>query len=138
VKPAPAVPQQPVELAVLSDRVAGGKRIVTVEVRSNRGADRVALLWKTRATVERVTVNGVTPPPRSARFRNYLAPEWHRVGVRGQEAHIEIVMRGMLPIELLASDTSFSVPPGAPPRVNAVPSDEGDTTVTIRKGRAGS
>jgi hypothetical protein len=133
VKPAPVKIAQPVELIVLSDEREGGKRKVTVEVRSARGAQRVALLWKTRATVDRITVNGVTPPPRGGRFQNELGPEWHRVGVRGQEAHIEIVMRGAMPIELLASDTSSGVPPGAPVRRNAVPSDDGDTTVTIRK-----
>lgn len=137
VKPVPAVPIQPVELVVLSDQMQGGKRIVTVEVRSVRGGQRVALLWKTRATVDRVTINGVTPPQGGDRFGSYLAPQWHRVGVRGQEARIEIVMRGALPIELLASDTSFSAPPGAPARVNAVPSDDGDATVTIRKGPPG-
>lgn len=133
VKPAPAAPIQPVELVVLSDQMHGGKRIVTVELRSVRGGQRVALLWKTRATVDRVTINGVTPPAAGDRFGSFLAPGWHRVGVRGQEARIEIVMRGASPIELLASDTSFSVPPGAPARVNAVPSEDGDTTVTIRK-----
>ncbi|HKO54398.1 MAG TPA: M28 family peptidase, partial [Thermoanaerobaculia bacterium] len=137
VRQASPVKIAPVELIVLSDENAGGKRKVTVEVRSVRGAERVALLWKTRATIERITINGVTPPAPGGRFRNEMGPEWHRVGVRGQEAQVEIVMRGAMPIDLLASDTSSGVPPGAPARVDAVPSDDGDTTVTIRKGPPG-
>ncbi|HEV7923671.1 MAG TPA: M28 family peptidase, partial [Thermoanaerobaculia bacterium] len=68
VKPAPAASLPPVEIVVLSDQLEAGKRKVTVEVLSVRGAERVALLWKTRATVDRITVNGVTPPEPGGRF----------------------------------------------------------------------
>lgn len=137
VKDAPNASLPRVEVAVLSDRAEGGKRFLTVEVRSMRGAERVALLWKTSAALERVTINGVTPPPRGARYRNYLGPEWTRVGVRGQEAHIEIVLNGTAPVELIASDTSFHVPAGMPARRLAVPSDDGDTAVTLQTKKAG-
>ncbi|MCU1348286.1 MAG: Peptidase family, partial [Acidobacteria bacterium] len=138
--PAPAIAVAPVEARVVSD-VRTPKRTLTIDLVSRRNAPRVGLVWKTKATVDAIRINGVTPPPAPPRFRNGLAPGWHQVLVRGSSAHIEIVMREVAPIEAVAMDATFGLPPAGLPLTRArdaspaVASQEGDQTTTRRAYR---
>lgn len=139
VEPAPKLGLAPVEMQIASDTRAEGKRHLVVDIRSPRGASRLALMFRTKATVDAVTINGIAPPPPTARTVNVLAPEWHRVVVHAPAARVEIVTRGWLPIELTAADYSYGLPAQAAPLLRAraeahgVPSDEGDLTITLRR-----
>ena len=141
VSAAPRLGLTPVELRIASDSQVAGKRHLVVDLHSARGAERVALMFRTRATVDAITINGIAPPPPSARFVNVLAPEWHRVVVHAPDARIDVVTRGALPIELTAADYSYGLPAEGAQLLQAraaahgVASDEGDVTVTMRKGR---
>jgi hypothetical protein len=128
------------EIAIVRD-VRAGKRTLVVRVRSVRGAQRIAVQFRTGQTLDSIRVNGTTPPPAPARWRSYLAPQWSRVVVRGGEAEIELVIRGTKPIDVVAMDYSFGLPPSgealikARDAADAVTSDEGDITVATRKGK---
>lgn len=140
VAPAPSIAIAPVEARVVSD-VRTPKRTLTIDVVSMRNAPRVALAWKTSATVEAIRVNGIAPPPRPLRFRDDLAPEWHHVFVRAPSARIEIVMRSAAPIEAIVSDGSPGLPSEGAALAHtrdaslATASQEGDQTVTRRTYR---
>src|SRR6185436_12097873 len=108
-------------------------------VHSPRGAPRVSLVFHA-PSLQSMTVNGVAPPPHTARYANFLAPGWHRVAVRGaSEARIDLVLRDATPIDAIVSDASFGLPAAGAAVVRAraastaVPSDEGDLTVTMRR-----
>jgi len=135
--PAPAIPITPVEATIVSD-VRAPKRTLTLDLVSRRNAPRVGLAWKTTATVDAIRINGIAPPPRSARFHDAMAPGWHQVLVRGSSARIEIVMRELAPIAAVAMDATFGLPPEgtallrARDGLPAVASQEGDQTSTRR------
>lgn len=138
--PAPALSLPPVEMRVLRDERAGNKRTLLVAVRSQRGAPRLSFMFHA-ASIESLRVNGVVPPPRT-RGRDFLAPGWHRVIVRGAaEAQIEIVTSDMQPLEAVAADATYGLPPQGAPLARAreasicVPSDDGDVTQTMRRAR---
>ncbi len=125
--PAPRVAPR-VELSATRD----GERLV-VRVRSSRGANRLSLLLNGDASVLRV--NGVTPPPRPARFRQRLAPGWHVAVANGvDEMIVECRARGR--VEAVASDMTFGLPAPAAPLVaarnasRAIASQDGDVTIT--------
>src|SRR6185503_20103075 len=80
VAAAPALGAPPPEVRVVSDEGGGGRRKVTLHIRSARNAARVGILFRTPALLS-VRVNGVAPPPPSQRFRNFLGQHWHQVGV---------------------------------------------------------
>ena len=136
--PAPAMQLPPVEARVLSRDA----HHVAILVRSPRGAPRVSLAFHAPA-MQSMTVDGVAPPPPTARHVDYLAPGWHRVAVRGaSEARIDLVLGdGSAPIDAIASDASFGLPPDgaaiarARAESTAVPIGEGDLTVTTRRLR---
>ncbi len=138
--PAPPLPLAPVLVTRTSD-VAVGKRTLTLHVESPRGASRVNLYFRTQATVEGLRINGVVPPPATG-VRRWLAPGWHIAAVRGGSSmDVEITMHGLAPVEVVATDTSFALPheggaiAAARDASNAVPSDEGDVTMTMRTAR---
>jgi hypothetical protein len=141
VAPAPAAANPPPTVTVVAAAgVAGdGTRLVTIDVASARGAPRVAIAWHTSAQTVAVRINGVTPPPKPARWNRYLAPGWNRVQVRGSSAHVEITLRGAAPAEAVVSDTSFGLPAAGAPlgavrdASGAVPVRDGDVTVVERR-----
>ena len=136
--PAPAMHLPPVEVRVLSRD--GGR--VSLLVRSPRGAPRVSLAFHALA-LQSMTVNGVAPPPPTARHYDFLAPGWHRVAVKGaSEARIDLVLRDAnASIEAIATDASFGLPPAgaalarARTESNGTPWDDGDLTITSRRTR---
>ena len=87
-------------------------------------------------------IDGVVPPARTARYVDYLAPGWHRVAVRGaNEARIDLVLRDAAPIDAIVSDSSYGLPSEgtalarARTASTAVPSDDGDLTITTRRAK---
>ena len=136
--PAPALGLLPAEVRLLSRN--GGR--VALLIRSPRGAPRVSLAFRA-ASLQSMTVNGVTPPPPTARYVTFLAPGWHRVAVRGaSEARIDLVLSDMTEsIEAIVSDASFGLPAEGAALVRArsestaVPIGEGDLTITSRRSR---
>jgi len=141
VAAAPALGVPAPELRVVRDERGGGKRKLTLQVRSARNAARVALLFRTPA-LEAIRVNGVAPPPPPQRFRNFLAPEWHQAAVRGaSEALVEITLGRDGPIDVVVSDTSYGIPPAGAALARArdasvaVPVHDGDTTTLVRRLR---
>ena len=114
-----------------------GERLV-VRVRSSRHANRLTLMVKGDATVLRV--NGVTPPPRPARFRERLLRGWHLAVANGVgEMVVEWRARG--PVEAVASDMTFGLPPAAAPLLaaraasTAIATQDGDVTITRTRGK---
>jgi hypothetical protein len=136
--PAPAMHLPPVEARVLSRDT----HHVALLVHSPRGAPRVSLAFHA-PTLQSMTINGVAPPPPTARHVDYLASGWHRVAVRGaSEARIDLVLGdASAPIDVIASDASFGLPPAGAALVRAraestaVPIGEGDLTITTRRQR---
>lgn len=125
--PAPRVAPR-VELSAARE----GDKLV-VRVRSPRGANRLTLLLQGDATV--LSVNGVTPPPRPARFRERTTSGWHRAVANGvDEMIVECRARGR--IEAVASDLTFGLPAAAAPLIAvrngslAIASQDGDVTIT--------
>lgn len=109
--------------------------LVTVQVRSPRHANRIALLVK-GGTVRRV--NGVAPPPGRHRFRSFRG--WHYAAVYGLDAMtVEIVANG--PVEIVASDATFGLPPSgavlarARDASNATAFQDGDLTLTRARAK---
>jgi hypothetical protein len=88
-----------------------------------------------------VRINGVTPPPRPARWRSSLVWGWHRIAIRGQAAHIELTVRGDAPAEAIIFDTSFGLPASGAALIRArdasgaVPVHDGDVTIVERHAR---
>jgi hypothetical protein len=137
VAPAPALRLPPVELRVLS-RSAGHLSLL---VRSPRGAPRLTLAFRA-PSLQSMTIDGVAPPPRTARYVDFLAPGWHRVSVRGaSEAHIDLTLRDAAPIDAIVSDSSYGLPSQGATLARArtaspaVPSDDGDLTITTRRAK---
>jgi len=136
--PAPAMNLPPAEAVLL----ARNGRNVSILIRSPRGAPRVSLSFRAES-LQSMTVNGVAPPPPTARHVGYLAPGWHRVSIRGaSEARIDLVLDNLTEsIETIVSDASFGLPAEgaavirARAESTAVPIGEGDLTVTSRKAR---
>ena len=106
---------------------------LTIRVRANRAADRLTLRIKGDAKVLRV--NGVPPAPRPARFRERYARGVASAIASGvQEMVVECTARGR--VEAIAGDLSFDFPRSGAALVearnasNAVPSQDGDVTIT--------
>ncbi len=152
---APRLPITPPEIRIISDSqdvrpTSAGQdglkpvphgRDLTLQLRSARGAERIALIFHATG-LARVRVNGVTPPPQPPKVRVPLASGWHEVSVRGaQQAQIEIMLQRDQPIEALVIDRSYALPQEALPLTRArdasmaVPSDAGDGTVVRRRVR---
>jgi hypothetical protein len=116
------------------------KRTIAWTVRSQRGASRVALFFRTDAAVDSIRINGIVPPP-STRGRSPFARGWHRAVVRGEHMTVEATMQSAEPIDVVALDYSYGVPPAAAPLIaardasQAVQSDDGDLTVTVARQR---
>jgi hypothetical protein len=106
----------------------------SIRVRSQRNADRVALVIHARPAA--IRINGIVPPPRSARFHSPLAPDWTRVVIRGSEMVVDV--GSATPVEVYASDYTFGPPPvghalaAARNASRAQTSDDGDMTITLR------
>jgi Peptidase family M28 len=115
-----------------------GMQVVTLELASPRHAPRINLSWRSDGAVESIRVNGVTPPPRPAGDRSYLAPGWHRLLIRGSSARVEIVTRTAAAAEATLADVSFGLPAFAAPLATArdvsgaVPVHDGDLTFVER------
>lgn len=107
--PAPDLHLAPPELTVVRDETHG-KRTLVLHARSLRGAHRIAIAFKTAATVDAVRVNGVVPPPKTGRRGDtgFVKPE--RVVVWAPEADIELTTRGARPIDVTVSDYTFGLP----------------------------
>ena len=138
--PASREPLTPPELNILLDEGSAHRHIVA-RLRSTRGASRLALYARTPA-LESLRVNGTAPASRSARFREFLAPGWQRVIVRGaQEVEIDLTLRRSDPIDVVIADSTPGLPPAgaalaaARDASIAVPADDGDTTTVMREMR---
>ncbi len=127
-------PAQSIAPRVEMSATRNGEQLV-VRVRSSRGANRLTLLLKGDVTVLRV--NGVTPPPRPARFQESRRDEWRRAVANGvTEMVVECRARGR--VEAVGSDLTFGIP--ATPLIakrnaaTAFPTQDGDMTITRAKG----
>ena len=111
---------------------------LTVRVRTQRGANRLALVLKGDATILRV--NGVTPAPRPARFRDRQARGTKSAVAEGvQEIVVECTARGR--IEAIGSDLSYGFPAAGAKLVEArnasiaIPAQDGDVVITRVRAR---
>jgi hypothetical protein len=127
----------PPELQILSATPGRFK----LRIRSSRGAPRIALYFRA-PSFQTLLVNGSPLPAQTPRFREFLAPGWHRAAVRGaQEAHVEILLKRDEPIDAILVDTAPGLPPASAALVAArnasvaVPTDDGDTTTVMRRVR---
>lgn len=111
---------------------------LTVRIRSSRGANRLVLLLHGDATL--VSVNGVAPAPRPARFRERMPKGWHFASANGvEEMVVECIARGA--VDAVASEMTFGLPPFAAPILNArdtspaIPIQDGDVTITRTRAK---
>lgn len=106
-------------------------------VHSPRGAQRVAIYFTGEPTS--IQINGVTPPPRT-RGPILFAKGWNRAVVRGADAIIEVKLARGAQVTYIAADYTYDSPPAAAPLLaarnasTAVPSDDGDMTITRQRG----
>jgi hypothetical protein len=124
---APA-PVHPMPRVTMSGERAGN--IVTVRVRTHRGANRLTLFVR-GGTIRRV--NGLAPPPGRGRFR--AMRDWQMASAAGvEEMVVEVVANRK--IEAAASDFTFGLPPSgaallrARAASTATTIQDGDTTIT--------
>jgi hypothetical protein len=106
---------------------------LTVRLRSPRGGNRLSLLLK--GDVKIVRVNGVTPAPRGARFRDRRPRGWSSAAANGvSEMVVECTARGR--VEAIGSDLTFGLPAAGAALVKAredstaIPLQDGDVTIT--------
>ncbi len=135
---APALQIPQIQLNVVSDTRKEGKRSLVLQLHSNRNASRLAMFFRSEATIDRVSINGVTPPPRPEHFYELVDPGWQRIATHGgNDAVVEILARGSAPISIVATDTTYELPPAgsslarARDESNAITSHEGDVTQTL-------
>ena len=140
VAPAPREPIAPPAVGWAAAS-RGDTREITLDVMSTRRAPRLLIAWHSEAEVIGLKIDGVSPPPRPARWHGSLAPGWNRIFVLGSQAHIEITMRGLAPADALITDLSFGLPPSGAPlarardAAGAVPVQNGDVTAVERRLR---
>ena len=109
----------------------------TIHVVSKRGADRVALAIHGR--VPSLRINGVAPPPRTARFHSFLGEGWTRVFTYGSEMTVDLGSASA--VDVVATDYVRGLPPEARDlaagraAVHAVQSDSGDVTITMTRAK---
>jgi hypothetical protein len=134
---APELAIPPAEVQVVRDVRQGGRHL-TLHIRSNRNAPRIALIFHAPSFAS-LRVNGITPPPMT-RPRGGLAPGWHRVAIRGaSEATIDIDLTRAEPIDAVIVDGSYGLPPAGAALAHArdasmaVPVQEGDIMTTLRR-----
>ncbi len=116
--------------------------ISRVEMTSTRNGDRVTITIRALRPVNRLTlalrggtvlrVNGITPPPRPARWRE-RSETWRFAIMNGSDQMtVEVQAKGAL--EAIASDVSYGLDAPALQRArdasNAVPIGEGDVVIT--------
>ena len=140
--PAPALSVPTVELNVVSDTQQRGRRTRVLQLHSPRNAARITLFLQTNATIESLRINGVAPPPKPAHYYELVANGWHRIAIYGGgDATIEVVTRGALPINAIATDLTYGIPAfggrlaQARDASNAITSDDGDVTQTLVRKR---
>ena len=138
--PAPQLGLPAPELRVISDERGPG-RTLKLHIRSRRGAQRIALAFRA-PSFQSIRVNGLTPPARPERFREFLGPGWHQMTVRGEpEAEVEIALRKNEAIDAVVLDSTFGLPregaalAKARDESLAVPTHDGDTTTVLRRMR---
>ena len=138
IAPAPSLSLAPAELRVVRDERHNGRHL-TLQLRSNRNAPRIALVFHAPSFTA-MRVNGITPPPMTRR-RGALAPGWHRISVRASEATIELDLTRDEPIDAVLIDGSYGLPPAGAALAHArdaslaIPIQEGDLTTTLRRMR---
>lgn len=131
--PAPNVNLQ--RLTLTGTRNAGR---LTLRVAAARGANRLSVLLG--GDVRILSVNGVPPAPRPARFRERTFNGWHFASANGvTEMVVECDARG--PVDAVASEMTFGLPPAAAPLLAArdaspaVPIQDGDVTITRARAK---
>jgi peptidase M28-like protein len=133
VAPAPREPIA-VPTAGVASVTSGTSRQITLDVTARREAQRLLIAWHSDAPVTALKINGVTPPPRPARWHRYLAPGWNLITVLGATAHVEITQSGAAPAEAIVIAVSFGLPASgaalarARDADGAVPLQNGDIT----------
>jgi hypothetical protein len=106
-----------------------------IHVRSQRSAGRITL--DIHRTIGSLRVNGVVPPPPPARFHNRVKPGWTRIVVNAPSMDVDIGTNE--PVELMATDVTYGVPPSAAPLVrarnaaHAIASQDGDAVITTTR-----
>lgn len=111
---------------------------LTLRVHSPRGADRIALIYRT-ADVTAVRVNGLVPPPIPERdLARRRASALQSVTVYAPTADIELTTRTGAPIELRVGDVAYGLPPEGTPLLRArgaaaAPIATGDVSITQRR-----
>jgi hypothetical protein len=135
--PARKLALQPPELRILTRE----PRRIVLKIVSPRGGQRMSLTFRSAGGAN-VRINGVTPPSAGLRGRSSIAEGWRRVAIRGaSEAEIEITLQKEGPVEAIVADYTFGLPPEgaalvtARNRSTAVPSDDGDGVLMMRRTR---
>jgi hypothetical protein len=140
VADAPHLDLAPPTFTILAAGEAEGRRIYTALLRSERGAPFAAILFPPGAGVESVRMGGERLEPESVRWRQefkgwsvYACPAIPAGGVE-----ISFTVPVGKPIEVVASDQSYGLPPeGAfllkSRPLTATASDLGDLTIVTRR-----
>jgi len=137
VAPAPQLALAPAELRVIHDQHGNGRHL-TLQLRSNRNAPRIALAFRAPSFAA-VRINGIAPPPMTRGLMPF-APGWHPVSVLGaSEATIDIDLTRDEAMDAVVIDSSYGLPAEGAMLAHArdadlaVPVNDGDLTTTIRR-----
>lgn len=124
-------------------RTARG-RVLTLRLRSTRGAQRLVAALPPVVPVVSVRVDGQPLPMGEERWHARLNG-WHRIACLASAPEgclVELTLEGDAPVELHVADESPGLPPGrlarSPDWHDVVPTQDGDVTVTSRTLRLSS
>ncbi|HET7434969.1 MAG TPA: M20/M25/M40 family metallo-hydrolase [Thermoanaerobaculia bacterium] len=128
--PAPDLHLPPVEVTATR---AGG--VLTLDVQSQRNADRLLIFFRPSSALRGVRINGVVPPPPPPRGRTWINDGWRYAIVRGSDhATLALITDGR--VEIVAMDETYGLPPEGAQIANArnatpaFAAHDGDLTVT--------
>lgn len=117
-----------------------GATTTTLRVRSQRQANRMLLVFRGEG-IGTMRVNGAPLPPRPARFRERTVDGWRMAMVTGSDVFdVEVDVPAASKLEVIATDYTYGLPPSgeaierARSDAPAVPSHEGDVTITRARG----
>jgi hypothetical protein len=136
VAAAPPMGAPPPELRVLDEQATAGERLVTVQLHSPRGADRMALFIPT-AHLQQIQVQGWTLPIALDPVSDGYFQFWC-YGLACDGLALELRFAGQEPVEVFVLDSSAGFPPSGEGLIQArspeaAPLEEGDTTRMMQR-----
>ncbi len=143
VAPAPHLDAPGPQVSVLEDSVSGDKRTLRLLLTSNRGCPEAALVVPKEAKLISATVDGAATETEAPGRRQGPPPDHQSYGsltTPPEGVEIVLVLGTAAPLDALVYDLSSGLPPAGAALLkarpaSAVPFQDGDTTLLVRKVR---